>query len=81
MPADWQAGEPRDAFRRRHGHASMDAGYPFALVTAALVLVSLCDIVLASVAPVSVVSIRKLFHVTPGSLTWVISVQLVASGV
>ena len=50
-------------------------------MTATLVLVSLTDSVLASVVPVSAASIGRLFHVTPGSLTWVITVQLVAMGV
>lgn len=50
-------------------------------MTATLVLVSLTDSVLASVVPVSAASIGRLFHVTPGSPTWVITVQLVAMGV
>jgi MFS family permease len=45
------------------------------------VLVLLTDSVLASVVPVSLAGIGRLFHVTPGSLTWVITMQLVAMGV
>jgi MFS family permease len=50
-------------------------------VTAGLVLVSLSDSALSGVVPVSLASIGRLFHVTAGSLTWVITVQLVAAGV
>ena len=50
-------------------------------MTATLVLVSLADSTLSGVVPVSPASIGRLFHVTVGSLTWVITVQLVATGV
>lgn len=62
-----------------------DAGgrgrYPFALVSAALVLVTLSEGVLVSVVPSAVAGIGTLLHVSAGSLNWIITVQLVATGV
>ena len=55
--------------------------YPFALVTATLALVSLADNTVSAVVPITLATIGKLFHVTPGTLSWVISVQLVSTGV
>ncbi len=51
------------------------------LVCAALALVTLSDGVLLSVVPSAIAGIGRLLHVSPGSLNWVITVQLLATGV
>jgi MFS family permease len=70
-----------DALRRPHRAGVDGRGYPFVLVSAALVLVTLSEGVLLSVVPSAVAGIGKLLHVSPGSLNWVITVQLLATGV
>jgi MFS family permease len=50
-------------------------------VSVALVLVTLSEGVLLGVVPSTVAGIGQLLHVPPGSLNWIISVQLLATGV
>jgi MFS family permease len=57
------------------------AGYPLVFVSAALVLVTLSEGVLLGVVPSTVAGIGQLLRVPPGSLNWIISVQLLATGV
>jgi MFS family permease len=55
--------------------------YPLVFVSAALVLVTLSEGVLLGVVPSTVAGIGQLLRVPPGSLNWIISVQLLATGV
>jgi MFS family permease len=71
----------RDASRSPRRPGVDGRAYPLVLVTAALVLVTLSEGILLGVVPSTVAGIGRLLHVSPGSLNWIISVQLLATGV
>jgi MFS family permease len=71
----------RDALRKPDRPGADGRAYPLALVSAALVLVTLSEGVLLGVVPSTVTGIGHVLHVSPGSLNWIISVQLLATGV
>ena len=71
----------RDALRRSHRPGSYGPGYPLLLVNAALVLVTVSEGVLLSIVPSTAAGIGQLLHVSPGSLNWINTVQLLTTGV
>jgi MFS family permease len=56
-------------------------GYPLLLVNAALVLVTVSEGVLLSIVPSTAAGIGQLLHISPGSLNWINTVQLLTTGV
>jgi MFS family permease len=71
----------RDTSRRSHRAGWRGFGYPLLLVNAALVLVTVSEGVLLSIVPSTAVGIGQLLHISPGSLNWINTVQLLSTGV
>jgi MFS family permease len=71
----------RDALRRPHRPGLHRPGYPLLLVNAALVLVTVSEGVLLSIVPSTAAGIGQLLHISPGSLNWINTVQLLTTGV
>jgi hypothetical protein len=71
----------RDTSGRSHRPGWRDLGYPLLLVNAALVLVTVSEGVLLSIVPSTAAGIGQLLHISPGSLNWINTVQLLSTGV
>ena len=71
----------RDLLSRSHRPGFGGPGYPLLLVNAALVLVTVSEGVLLSIVPSTAAGIGQLLHVSPGSLNWINTVQLLTTGV
>jgi MFS family permease len=69
------------ASARPHQPGINGPSYSLVVMCAALVLVTLSEGMLLSVVPSAVAGIGRLLQVSPGSLNWVITVQLLATGV
>jgi MFS family permease len=71
----------RDALRRPHRPGLGGSRYPLLLVNAALVPVTVSEGVLLSIVPSTAAGIGQLLHISPGSLNWINTVQLLTTGV
>jgi MFS family permease len=71
----------RDALRTPHRPGFHRPGYPLLVVNAVLVLVTVSEGVLLSIVPSTAAGIGQLLHISPGSLNWINTIQLLTTGI
>ena len=71
----------RDALRTPHRPGFHRSGNPLLLVNVALVLVTVSEGVLLSIVPSTAAGIGQLLHISPGSLNWINTIQLLSTGI